>query len=1314
MSCREDAPWYRDRLGGEHVLVETRRRFRAVVSGAGLSSAARTVDVPGFELEGQLGRGGFGQVYRARRAADGLPAAVKVALPGDQASRSLLHERALLEAVGPPVAPAVLAGGTLHDDRGWVALELISWPALAAICDAAPERRLAVGEAIAIFTPIVRVVADLHGRGVIHGDLKQDNLFVAPDWTAARLIDFGVARRAAEPWRSEDQAARRGTAACMAPELWQVGGAISPALDIYALGVLLYQLLTGRSPFEGSAAEMRQAHLAQRPPPFAGSLAVPLAIADLVRCCLAKDPAERPYAHGLAVRLGALAASGTLTGGWSPIRPDAAPLSPAPAASSVRRMGLLAFEPRCDAARLQHLVQAMGGRIGYAAHDRTIALFDSEASHAPFGRLVRAAQTLAYERALTRGIAGVVDITVHQRRGREALLSPAFTDPSFDPARVPECWLGILPAAEHLLGDVRLAPAAAGELPGVPLDDQFFHTTSISVTAHEEGLIGLDSMAQTLLDGCRAAILDRRAALHLVLGEPGVGKSFLAGALASRLPRALPDVPVLAFRAAENLLGDPFELSAEMLRVLLDLPREAPPDGGAELLQRRLHADTWPAVAVALGWLDPTSPAVARRIAPGALRTLVASTLAEALLEQSRERGLVVLLDDVQRADDVILDAIDAIVLPERNAQLAVIALGRGLPDGRGPWGRRAATFSLRELAPLPPRDASLLVRRLLLPVVHVPEDAISHIVDRARGVPRLLIEIVRGLRGDGLVQVEPGTNRPVLALDRLAEEKGGSIVEWAAEREVRALAAPLRGHAQLTALLGGAFAPDEVAGVIEILDGEGLGAHAPLDARVGLERLVAAGLLVAVERGRLDFRYPLLRDAIARAAPAPLRGAVHEAAYKHHAAHATQADPWRLARLAHHAEHSSDPRRAIEPLMALGREASARHLYLAANTHLSRALALLGGDHPRRAVALHDRGAMRYRLGRYAEALDDLRAARDAAESPLEQADLLLEEAMALDWMVDYTRSREAAARADRLLADVDAVPPVLALRLLVARGRTAVRLGDLDGAGSILRQAHLLGETLGDDAYESRVVTLLMLAPILAMIGQQAEASDLFARARALCEARHDRMHLIAVVQNEVTLHIARMDHAGAVAAVDQARALSRELGLVASEYRQLQNLTELHLQAGRGADALLEAERTAKMATLLGGDQQPPELALLFGRAYMLEGQLEAAARALVPLRESASAVTGLSLAEQLLVRAIQLATSPYDRAAWAVVASETDALAGQSDTLEVFDLMVRAAFRAGDVEAAAAAQARFDAGAASTPGLYLLRRARQQEA
>ena len=209
-------------------------------------------------LERELGRGGMGLVYLARHADTGKAAAVKL-LPPAAASPRLLerfeHERRALARLPHVGIAGLLDGGLADDGTPFFAMEYADGEPITAYCD---RRRLGLRERVALFLQVCAAVQAAHQRLVVHRDLKPSNVFVVEEGgrPLVKLLDFGIAKVLTEGGEEEALTAtgeRLLTPAYAAPE--QVtGGVVTAATDVYALGVLLYELLTGLRPYRGGAA----------------------------------------------------------------------------------------------------------------------------------------------------------------------------------------------------------------------------------------------------------------------------------------------------------------------------------------------------------------------------------------------------------------------------------------------------------------------------------------------------------------------------------------------------------------------------------------------------------------------------------------------------------------------------------------------------------------------------------------------------------------------------------------------------------------------------------------------------------------------------------------------------------------------------------------------------------------------------------------------------------------------------------------------------------------------------------------------------
>ena len=200
-------------------------------------------------LEGMLGRGGMGTVYAARRDdRDTLQRAAIKRLhrrwDGSLQAQRFLQERRILAVLSHPNIPRLLDHGLDDDGRPWFALELVEGKQVTAWADA---RRLDLRERIALFRGICAAVQHAHEHFVVHRDLKPGNILV-DDEGHPKVLDFGVAKRIDDAQGATRTGAFVGfTPEYAAPEQIS-GGTVSAATDVYALGVILYQLLAGRLP----------------------------------------------------------------------------------------------------------------------------------------------------------------------------------------------------------------------------------------------------------------------------------------------------------------------------------------------------------------------------------------------------------------------------------------------------------------------------------------------------------------------------------------------------------------------------------------------------------------------------------------------------------------------------------------------------------------------------------------------------------------------------------------------------------------------------------------------------------------------------------------------------------------------------------------------------------------------------------------------------------------------------------------------------------------------------------------------------------
>lgn len=281
-----------------------------------------------WSVGSRIGTGGFGAVFEAENTA-GEKAAVKLVPKTPGTEREMLFTD--LDGVRN-VVPVIDSGE--HEDQ-WV---LVMPRAEQSLRDHLQDHgQLPLNEAVAVLSDVAEALADLKEREVVHRDLKPENiLLLGGRWC---LADFGIARYA-EATTAQHTYKGAGSLPYMAPEVWKYQRATS-ATDIYALGVLAYEILEGTRPFTGPAEhDYQEQHLHGTPPPL--TTAPPL-LAALITECLFRASQGRPAAGNVLARLGQI---------------PAAPLSGGLAALAQANQGAIARQAEADRQASAHATEA--------------------------------------------------------------------------------------------------------------------------------------------------------------------------------------------------------------------------------------------------------------------------------------------------------------------------------------------------------------------------------------------------------------------------------------------------------------------------------------------------------------------------------------------------------------------------------------------------------------------------------------------------------------------------------------------------------------------------------------------------------------------------------------------------------------------------------------------------------------------------------------------------------------------------------------------------------------------------------------------
>jgi len=316
-----------------------------------------------YLVEDVIGEGGMATVYRARHKLVDRPCAVKVmnpALASDPTTRERFRREAKsAQTLAHPNVIEIFDQGETPEGTTYIVMELLAGQTLAGLIDAGP---VPLPRALPVMIQISRGIARAHDLGVVHRDLKPENIFIVrrpfDGRDLVKILDFGIAKSRGDT-RLTNAGELFGTPQYLAPERI-TGGAAGPSVDLYALGVLFFEMATGQLPFEASdPTTFLIKHMKERPPPpRAIDPRLPEKLDTLIVQLLEKDPRARPVdAHRVEQDLVVLARS---LGIAVPPEPEVDPHSSArPPAATLPPAGVHQWAKRVEVFE-QMLVRADG------------------------------------------------------------------------------------------------------------------------------------------------------------------------------------------------------------------------------------------------------------------------------------------------------------------------------------------------------------------------------------------------------------------------------------------------------------------------------------------------------------------------------------------------------------------------------------------------------------------------------------------------------------------------------------------------------------------------------------------------------------------------------------------------------------------------------------------------------------------------------------------------------------------------------------------------------------------------------------------
>lgn len=313
-----------------------------------------------YRIIRKIGEGGMGEVYEALHAVIERRVAVKVLHPEfvrePEIVERFLNEARVVNRIGHPGLVQVFDYNQHSDGRLYIVMEYLNGGSLAARLKSCGGR-LSWAEAVDVHRQIASALSAAHEKGVIHRDLKPDNVMVVAtgeptDGKRVKVLDFGLAKLADRPGTKSDVI--MGTPHYMAPEQCRSAKVVTSKSDVYALGVMLFETLAGRLPFPGEGAgELIMMHLFQEPPPLASLVPeLPKTLTAFVDSLLTKEPAARPAMSQVMATLASVAEQAAAYTAAGEPRPGPATPQPKPSESVE-----VAFKPTVavPAAQTYHL-----------------------------------------------------------------------------------------------------------------------------------------------------------------------------------------------------------------------------------------------------------------------------------------------------------------------------------------------------------------------------------------------------------------------------------------------------------------------------------------------------------------------------------------------------------------------------------------------------------------------------------------------------------------------------------------------------------------------------------------------------------------------------------------------------------------------------------------------------------------------------------------------------------------------------------------------------------------------------------------------
>ncbi|UQA63043.1 serine/threonine-protein kinase [Polyangium aurulentum] len=821
-----------------------------------------------FEIEMLAGAGGMGSVYRARDLRTGEPVALKILHDPDPANlERFTREAQLLEAIRHPSIVRYVAHGHTADGALWLAMEWLDGEDLAARLSHAG---LGIEESVTLATRIAGALATAHAMGVVHRDIKPSNVFLPGGRIdEAMLLDFGIARPLVASRALTRTGIVLGTPGYMAPEQARGEREVDARADVFSLGALLFECLTGKPAFSGSHVMAVLAKLLLEDPPRATELRedVPTPLSDLCAQMLAKDPALRPR-DGRAV-VDALDALGSMTGAAAPPHGKPSPSltgSEQRLISAIVAMPLAPFTPAARGQEtqpsnrssnigdaLREALIPLGARVDELVGGPVLVTISGAAN--PADQAACAARCALAVRAILPGVPVALVTGRSETPGRlpvGSIVERAASALGAPEANIAKDASGPLPVwiddVTRALLDVRF-DVAVTERGALLLGEREVGEEARTLLGRPSPCVGREREIRAIEDTLEECIAEETCRAVLVTGPPGIGKSRLRQEITTRLRKRRGGLAVWVGRGDMVRAGSAFSLLGSALRHAASIAGSEPPEVRRDKLRSLVAVAPAPhrtRIAAFLGEIagapfpEEEAPFVrgARQDA-AIMAEQIRVAFEDFMAAQCAAGPLVVVLEDLHWGDTPSVRLLDRALGALRDRPFALVALAR--PEVYDVFPRLWEGRSIDEmrLGEMGRRAAENLARNALGDAVDTA--LVARIVDLAAGNAFYLEELIRAV----------------------AEGRGGALPETVlgmVESRLAALEPEARRVLRAASVFGEVFWTGGIAALLGVEPGT-----AP--SMAWLDRLVDREVLVRRRASRfageveLCFRHALLRE---------------------------------------------------------------------------------------------------------------------------------------------------------------------------------------------------------------------------------------------------------------------------------------------------------------------------------------------------------------------------------------------------------------------------------------------------------------------